>query len=332
MIRPPAFSLGLTLVLGISHVAHAEPMTPGTVFRDCTACPEIVVVPAGSAQIGSSEAEGAREGVPEHVQAQEKPAHTVVIPKPFGVGRTEVTKADYAAFVMATGRRDSDGCIVWHDDNGKWLHTEGMSWRDPGFAQTENDPVVCITWFDAMAYLDWLSERAGKRYRLLTEAEWEYAARAGTQTTRPWGDGRENACAHANVSDLTRVAPHPILTGEPDKVFGCRDGYDFTAPVGTFPPNDFGLQDMVGNVWEWLSDCANESYQGAPADGSPWTSGDCSRRAYRGGSWYDPPRNLRVARRVWVKAEDGVSLRGMRVARDLNELPEQPLPAGDHTP
>ena len=154
---------------------------------------------------------------------------------------------------------------------------------------------------DAQAYVKWLSRITGKPYRLLSEAEYEYAARAGTQTTYPWGDEiKLNGQAMANCN-------------------GCGSQWDSkqTAPVGSFPANAFGLYDMVGNVWEWTEDCWNTTTGGAPADGSPWTSGDCGLRVVRGGSWYNDPGDLRSADRDGIPTDYGLDILGFRVARTL---------------
>jgi formylglycine-generating enzyme required for sulfatase activity len=163
-------------------------------------------------------------------------------------------------------------------------------------------PVIDVSWDDAQAYVKWLSGITGKLYGLLSEAEYEYAARAGSQTKYPWGDDiKLDGKAMANCSYC-----------------GSQWGGNQTAPVGSFPANVFGLYDMAGNVWQWTEDCWSESYQGAPADGSPWTSGDCSRRVVRGGSWTTDPGYFRPADRFAALTGDRRSNRGFRVARTLS--------------
>ena len=158
--------------------------------------------------------------------------------------------------------------------------------------------MVGVSWNDSVAFVKWLSEKTGKPYRLPSEAEWEYAARAGTTTRYPWGDDPgEN---RANFHDS-----------------GSRWSGEQTSPVGSFEPNAFGLYDMIGNVWEWLQDCWNDSYKGAPRDGRAWESGDCGLRVVRGGSWYDNPGNARVASRVRIEPTIRVSDLGFRLARTL---------------
>ena len=156
-------------------------------------------------------------------------------------------------------------------------------WRSPGFRQTDREPVVCVNWEDARAYTRWLSKKTGKRYRLLSEAEWEYAARGGKRTSYYWGEASWKECAHANGADRTfkkRYRNYPF------KVASCRDDFVQTAPVGSISANGFGLHDIMGNVKKWVADCWNRNYRGAPADGSAWAGGDCSKRVTRGGSWH----------------------------------------------
>jgi sulfatase modifying factor 1 len=169
--------------------------------------------------------------------------------------------------------------------------------------------VVCVSWDDAAAYVKWLSGHTGEAYRLLSEAEWEYAARGGTTTMRYWGHdwNNEAGCAYANVMTKEHWA-----TG-----FDCKDGYKNTSPVGTYKANAFGLDDTLGNVWEWVEDCFKDNYTGAHSDGSAWTSGDCSRRVLRGGSWDFNPRLLRSSFRLRNGTDDRGSVNGFRVARTL---------------
>ena len=261
----------------------------GTVFRDCPDCPEMVVVPAGSFKMGSPGDEEGRND-------DESPVHGVTISRAFAVGRYEVTRSEFGRFVSATGRSMSGGCRVW---TGKGWRTEGdRSWRSPGFGQTERDPVVCVSWNDAKAYVKWLSAKTGKEYRLLSESEWEYAARAGSSTRYSWGDGIGRNRANCRVC-------------------GSRWDYERTAPVGSFAANGFGLHDMHGNVWERVEDCWNDSYDGAPSDGGAWLSGECSSRVLRGGSWYSRPQVLRAAKRGRNSTGYRNSKWGFRIARTL---------------
>ena len=278
------------------------PKKPGETFKDCADCPEMVVIPAGRFRMGSPSGESGR-------YENEGPVHGVRIGR-FALGKYEVTKAEFAAFVRDSGYDTGGGCWVY--TGGDWKQQASTIWRDPGFAQTDRDPVACVSWDDAKAYAGWLSRQTGKAYRLASESEWEYAARAGTTTARHWGDDADAACGYANVADRTakeRYGDWPI--------HNCRDGQVHTAPVGTYRANGFGVHDMLGNVWEWVEDCWNESesYAGAPGDGEAWTWSGCRHRVLRGGAWVDKPGDVRAANRF----EDVSGVRGyysgFRVAR-----------------
>jgi formylglycine-generating enzyme required for sulfatase activity len=283
---------------------------PGSTFRDCQKiCPEMVVVPAGSFLMGSQ--------TTDHLQAAEgteQPQHHVNIGYAFAVSKFEVTRDEYAEFVRETNLRDPDGCHVHEPPN--WPEKTGLNWHHTPFPQTGRDPVVCVSWREAQAYTKWLSEKTGHAYRLLSEAEWEYAARAGANTESFWGDRQEDACQYANGVDLTLAERFPKTKWE--NVAPCHDGYIFTAPVGSFKPNGFGLYDMEGNAFEWVMDCWVKNYDGAPMDGSARIEGDCIRRVNRGGSWTSNPTGLRPAHRGMDLAETTrvVDL-GFRVARSL---------------
>ena len=291
----------------------AEQRVPGTVFRDCQECPEMVVVPAGQFVMGTAPGEEEREGLSVRFHHRSQPQRAVHV-RSLAVGRFEVTRGQYRAFAEATGRA-SDGCFVW--GGADFEKDAGLDWRNPGFTQDDTHPVACVSWEDANAYTRWLSERTGGSYRLLTEAEWEYAARAGTTTPRYWGDALERSCEFANGADLTTKAQARHASNW--EVADCTDRYPYTAPVGTFRANAFGLHDMLGNVWEWTRDCWNESYAGAPTDGSAWMAGDCYLRVVRGGSWEDGPLALRAAYRVGSPTVIRVHARGFRVARAADD-------------
>ena len=175
--------------------------------------------------------------------------------------------------------------------------------------------MINVSWEDARAYVRWLSGETGYEYRLLTEAEWEYVARAGTQTARYWGESESGQCRYGNGYDQTGLAELRFTYVDPAS---CSDGYARTAPVGMFEPNGFGLYDVLGNAWEWTQDCWNASYAGAPADGSAWSSGDCSWRVLRGGSWGSEPSKLRSALHFRYLAGDRGYDHGFRVARTMN--------------
>ncbi|HKB47716.1 MAG TPA: formylglycine-generating enzyme family protein [Ktedonobacterales bacterium] len=278
----------------------------GSVFQDCRDCPEMVVVPAGRFMMGGNE--------PQHVL--EGPRHQVSIAA-FAIGRTHVTRAQFQRFVSATGYAATSDCSNFAASplrDGRL--PRDANWPNPGFEQTDADPAVCMHFADAEAYVRWLSQHAGRPYRLPSEAEWEYAARAGTTTVRWWGDGPDGACASANARDETFVERLGATLGA-GYPFPCRDGYATTSAVGSFRPNPFGLSDMLGNAWQWVADCFHLSYAGAPADGSAWVAGDCSRHVLRGGSWLEGQDPIRSTLRLALPADYRWNTYGFRVARTL---------------
>lgn len=321
------FPAAILVIFGSLSVAFTLPANaqtisskPGTVFRDCANCPEMVVIPAGSVVIGSGVEETTRENVPEAISVRDRPLHQVTIARPFAVGRFEVTKEQYAFFIKETGNTSATGCNIWDFAAVRWNLDPEKSWRDPGFSQGDNEPALCVSWDDAKAFVEWLGHSTGKRYRLLTEAEWEYAARAGSTTARFWGDGRDQACIYSNSFDLSaanRLAT-PEARKNPDKYFACDDGHIFTAPVGSYQPNAFGLFDVIGNAWEWVEDCFHDTYDGAPTDGSAWTEGECKYRVNRGGGWGNPPGYSRLGRRDKLVPDLRGQTVGLRVTRSLD--------------
>ncbi len=279
---------------------------PGSVFRDCPTCPEMVVVPEGEFLMGSDRRDDESDD-------NERPRHRVTLGG-FALGVHEVTRDEYEAFVAATGRGSGDRCAAFDAEDRRWEWRSEASWRSPGYPQAGDHPVVCVNWEDAQAYVRWLSAETGEQYRLPSESEWEYAARAGTTTRRHWGDDADDGCAYANGADRTAKRRFDNWT-----VADCTDGVVWTSPVGAYEPNAFGLHDTLGNVWEWVEDCWHDDYDGAPRDGSAWTrGGDCGRRVLRGGSWNLYPRDLRSAYRLRYDAESRYTNNGFRVARTLD--------------
>jgi formylglycine-generating enzyme required for sulfatase activity len=257
--------------------AEAE-MRPGKVFKDCPDCPDMVILPAGSFSMGSSKG------------GDESPSHTVTIRQPFALGKTEITRGQFAAFVNATGYDAGNECYVL--EGGKWEKRSGNNWRNPGYQQDDSHPVACVNWNDAKAYVGWLSRKTGKTYQLPTESQWEYACRAG---------GQQEYCGSDNLDSIAW--------------YGRKNG-DTTHPAAQKQANAFGLYDMSGNVWEWVEDSYHDSYSGAPNDGTVW-QGDGAKRVLRGGSWVSNPDVTRSALRFNYtpagRDDDG----GFRVARTL---------------
>jgi len=262
------------VIFGATHSAVAA--APDT-FKDCDQCPEMVVIPAGQFMMGSPSYEEGRYDY-------EDPQHRVTIRQRFAVGKYEIMF------------REWDACVAGGGCNGYRPDDRGCG--------RGNRPAIYVSWDDAQAYLRWLSRKSGAEYRLLSEAEWEYAARAGTTT--PFHFGSTISADQANYD------------GNYTYGSGRKGVYrEKTVPVGSFPPNAFGLHDVHGNVWEWVADCYKSSYAGAPSNGDAWKSGDCSVRVLRGGSWYKLPWHARAANRdgygTALRDNDG----GFRVARTL---------------
>ncbi len=274
--------------------AVSGPATPGTVVKDCAESPDLILIRGGSFKMGDVLGNG---------YDYERPVHEVHIEE-FMIGRYEVTVAEWMACVQA-------GACVW---NGSGLDT------------VPNHPVATVSWDEVKQYLAWLSRRTGRQYRLPSEAEWEYAARAGSETQYPWGNIEAAVCTHANVLDSSGRKANPDWTWS----VGCDDGFARAAPVGSFPPNDWGLYDVIGNVWEWVADCWHGNYDGAPDNGAPWLEDGCTKRVNRGGGWGNHPRTTRLSTRdgdIHTAHSDGL---GFRVAR--NVIYASPRPAAPASP
>lgn len=282
-------------------------------FRDCPTCPEMVILPAGTFVMGTPAAELGG------VEASGETQPTVVrIARPFAIGRYEVTRREFAQFVADSDYEVHPGCRTWDDALGRFADDARRTWVNPGRPATPADlhPVSCVSWADATAYVQWLARKTRQNYRLPAEAEWEYAARGGTATLRPWGDAPQDGCDFANTYDQSARTVYRL--GWPDA--GCADGYLDLATVGRFEANRFGLHDMIGNVAEWTEDCATDSYVGRPRDGSAWKwLGGCARRVQRGGAWISPPQRARSAHRDAADEEARADFVGFRVALDLDE-------------
>jgi formylglycine-generating enzyme required for sulfatase activity len=266
----PAHALTLPAPREPGAPAPAAAASPTGAVRDCEVCPELVRVPVGEYMMGAPASD-------KDANAQERPQHRVRIERPFLAGKHEVTFAQWDACVA------EKGCGHRPDDFG-WGR--------------EDRPVMLVGWEDVQEYLTWLGAKTGKPYRLLSEAEWEYANRAGTATRYWWGDAVGTGNANCK---------------------GCGSQWDNrqTAPVGSFRPNPFGLYDTSGNVWEWVQDCWSESFKAAGNDARAFVEGAaCERRVLRGGSWINKPGNLRASARAWGASDGRVNIVGFRVALD----------------
>jgi formylglycine-generating enzyme required for sulfatase activity len=262
----------------------ALPLRAGAEFRDCEVCPRMVVLPPGTASMGTQKGEpGASD--------DESPRHTVSLPRAFAVSKFEVSFAEWDACVRAR----------------HCARVDDHSWGRGAL------PAINVSWRDAQAYVSWLARKTGKLYRLLSETEWEYAARARSDAARYWGDSLERTCNYANVFDATAARKYTTAPAG----FACDDSRADTSMVGSYLPNAFGLHDMLGNVWEWVADCYHPSYRGAPADGQVWDERDCMMRVARGGSWDNGPADVRAARRAANRPTHHAIDLGLRVARAL---------------
>lgn len=241
----------------------------------------------------------------------EFPRHEVHLKKRFRLSQMPVTRGDFLVFVSATGYASQNACRV--SSALGWANDEHADWRNPGFDQSDEHPAVCVSWKDAQAYIEWLNEKTGGTYRLPTESEWAYAARAGSTGRNFWGDSAYDSCTYANVNDLS-AKNKSVKAAEP-----CDDGYLYTSPVGTFRPNGFGLYDIQGNAWEWVADCWTTSYDAHPRDGAAMLSreGPCVQRVARGASWYDIPGPVRLEAREHRVPDMGFSFIGFRLASDM---------------
>ncbi|MDX2143037.1 MAG: formylglycine-generating enzyme family protein [Rhodospirillaceae bacterium] len=274
--------------------------------------PKMISIPAGHFMMGDE------AGDPD-----EKPVHRVAI-KSFLLATTEVTVGEYRAFVTATGHATTKGCNRYVD--GKLTLDPDLSWDNPGFAQTDRHPVVCITWPDTQAYIAWRNASGGAKFRLPTEAEWEYAARAGASATTLWAQSKD-ACVQANAMDASTMAagggrfalgdPNQYKPGD-ERVFPCDDGHGFTAPVGAFKPNAWGLYDMLGNAWEFVADCVTKDYTGAPTDGGVVSTPECRQHMMRGASWNTGPAFTRLTNRSTLADDRRNWGIGFRLAQDVN--------------
>jgi formylglycine-generating enzyme required for sulfatase activity len=269
-----------------------EPSKPGDAFKDCSDCPAMVVIPAGVSDMGSSVSD----------EKDEKPGRRITFDQPFAIGKLEITRGQFAAFVNATGYHAGEKCLKLA--NGKWEEVNGNSWRNPGYPQDDSHPVACVSWTDAQAYVEWLTRHTGKHYQLPTESQWEYACRAGGKKELEEMQVHGEQYEYCGSDDLDSVAWYDQNSGKT------------THPAGAKQANAFGLYDMSGNVGEWVEDNYHDNYKGVPSDGSAW-AGDGSKRVLRGGSWLYSQSHTRIAFRSVSAPEYGYFDTGFRVVRTL---------------
>ena len=295
----------------------------------------LVRVPAGEFMMGSDESPDTfAADFPQYERGRflklsdEAPVHNVRITRDFFLGKTEVTVGQFRRFLEASGyvpesERDGTGGYGYNRDYDPSTTPRGdafegrntkYSWKNPGFEQTDQHPVVNVSWGDAVAMSQWLSAKEGVRYRLPTEAEWEYACRAGTRTRYASGDTPESLLATANIFDADSASNWPKWTAY---ALQAHDGYAFTAPVASFSPNAFGLHDMHGNAWEWVADWHGDDYYAISPVDDPQGPATGGVRVRRGGSWHTWAFYARAAFRNWNSPETRYTLLGFRLLREI---------------
>jgi formylglycine-generating enzyme required for sulfatase activity/predicted Ser/Thr protein kinase len=291
------------LPLPASRTASQPGSAAAKVIRDCPTCPLMMVLPPGRFEQGSA-------STADEVLRFASPRHAVLIGRSLAMGSNEVTVGEFREFIAST-QRETAGCYTY---DGRWEYRQDASWQAPGFAQSDIFPAACVSWDDAAAYAAWLTAKTGYVYRLPSSAEWEYAARAGSDAELSWGENAAAACVEANVADYSAAQRFPGWS-----VFPCTDNFVNTAPVGSFKANAFGLHDMLGNVFEWVQDCWHDDYTAAPADGSAQVEAGCSEREMRGGSWFSTPRYVNAAYRNRFEHGYRSSSIGFRVVREMDK-------------
>jgi formylglycine-generating enzyme required for sulfatase activity len=276
--------------------------------------PPLVVIPTGSFTMGAPAGESGS-------RASEQPQRQVSIDSGFALGRNDVSVGEFRVFIddsgYATDAEKAGASSIYDETSGRMIDRRGVTWRDDYLGNVADDdlPVIHVSWNDAVAYAQWLSTRTGKRYRLPSEAEFEYALRAGSSTRYPWGDGNPPRVLDNFTGDGDRS---PKLRRSWAKAFRrYDDGYWGPAPIGKFPANAFGLIDMDGNVSEWVADCWHDNYTRAPVDSSAWMNPGCAEHVIRGGSWGSAPDQVRSAYRIAAPSNTRSARVGIRVARDL---------------
>ena len=276
--------------------------------------PTTVLIRAGTFTIGTTRRELRRERVSTEYGSQERPRRKITLAHDFHLAKYPVTVGEFRRFMASGVHVIPKGAIVWAEGKD-WVHSEDADWSNPGFPQDDRHPVTCVSFDDAMAYVGWLSGRTRQAWRLPSEAEWEFACRAGTRTARFWGDDRAGAAEYANVAGLA-LARVMKATPDPERFFPFEERFAFTSPVGSFKPNPWGLYDTLGNVWEWCEDHWHDNYDNIPIDDTPFTtSGGAGRRVLRGASWSNFPGNVRAGNRGRDGTGDRGTDAGFRVAR-----------------
>ncbi|MCP4324924.1 MAG: formylglycine-generating enzyme family protein [Alteromonadales bacterium] len=256
--------------------------------------PEMVTIPSGTFQMGNASEEDA------------SPVRTVSI-KSFKIGKFEITKDQFQQFILLSGYKAPDQCMHKLSKKGFANELIDGSWANNNIPSKGTHPVNCVGFKASQAYVSWLAKTTGKKYRLPTEAEWEYVAKSGSQSKYGFGDNDKEVCNYGNVADKTATLAW--------KFSDCNDNAEFTSAVGSYTPNKFGVYDMLGNVFEYVQDCEHLSYKNAPIDGSAWIEGECKSRIIRGGAWHWAAFDLST--RFWVPLDHVGAVEGFRIAQDI---------------
>lgn len=322
-VRPvgaPGMAWLILVFVGLSAPAAATDQEP---FQDCSTCPEMVSVSPGVFWMGADLQEPVSFGLPDVFARREQPKHEVRISKSFAISKYEISLAQFQRFADESGYVTIEGC--WIFIGSEWIFDDARSWRNAQLSQTPDHPVTCVNWHDAAAYADWLSAKTGDAYRLPSESEWEYAARAGTETPFWFGASPDDICDFVNLGDLdTQDAFGWHKTASKYEFMDnwqgvpCRDGFATTAPVRSGPANGFGLHHVLGNGMEWVADCWHDDYATGPNTEQPrLASGDCGYRVMRGQGWVGIVAGTRSAFRRKMLATDRRFTFGIRVARNM---------------
>ncbi|KAF2077970.1 hypothetical protein CYY_000694 [Polysphondylium violaceum] len=291
-------------------------------FRDCQQdyCPEMVVIPKGSFLMGGNEVEEQEYQIPYLQATWESPRHAVYMKKPFAMSSKEVTLSAYREFVKETNYSMPQGCTTLKTEPGhgtQQFFNREKNFQNCDFIQDPQEPVLCVRTEDAREYAKWLSKKTNQNYRLPSETEWEYCARAGTNTTFFWGNNRDEACLYANVNDLTTKS----IANYTFSYFNCSDKAVYTSKVGSYKPNAFKMYDMTGNAREWVSDCWHPNYQGAPKNSSVWgreNEGLCHFGILRGGAWAYNIIHMRISyRNAYLSSQTRCNMWGFRLVREI---------------
>jgi formylglycine-generating enzyme required for sulfatase activity len=296
--------------------------------RDCAECPVMIELPPGDFLMGTAVADRLSDPRTGKPATNDSPQHSVTLAAAFAIGKYEVSGQEFAEFVSATGYQPEGPCMEFSPPESFTISDE-VNWHDTWFPQTDSSPVVCVSFFDAQAYTNWLTSSTGQNYRLPTEAEWEYAARAGSTGPYHWGSDDASSCEFANIrSPGASTISKRQAASDRDDGFPCDDGFAHSSPVGSFSPNAFGLHDMQGNAWEWVADCNHKNYKDAPSDGSAWLDDKgCQFGIIRSGSFLNRVERSSTTVRAGRPREGRATNMGFRVVRSAAAVDSETIAA-----